>query len=79
MPMAEDDEVVGVRDDVCAECFAAAGETPMLQRTGSCGCSASNRLTTPPSGVAGVCYLWPLRATFHRYPALSARALGSSV
>src|SRR5271166_1671342 len=28
---AEDDEVVGVRDDVSPERFAASGETPMLQ------------------------------------------------
>ena len=31
----EDDEVVGIRDDVCMECLPAPGQPP---GTGSCGC-----------------------------------------
>jgi hypothetical protein len=31
MSAAKDDEVVGVRDDVCAEYFAASRKTQMLQ------------------------------------------------
>src|SRR4029077_8210700 len=31
--LAEDDEVIGVIDDVGTECLAAAGESPMLEET----------------------------------------------
>src|ERR1700730_3347316 len=29
---AKDDEVVGIGDDMCAECFATSAETPMLEK-----------------------------------------------
>ena len=34
--MAQDDEVVGIGDDMSAERFAAAGQTPDTSGTGSC-------------------------------------------
>ena len=40
MSAAENDEVVGVRDDVCAERFPTSGQPPVLQ--------ASIGLATPP-------------------------------
>ncbi|MEH2611732.1 hypothetical protein V1293_004021 [Bradyrhizobium sp. AZCC 1693] len=49
MSATENDEVVGVRDDMCAECLAASGHPPMpacIQSIGSFVRAATGVVTT---------------------------------